>query len=547
MNAISAGTDELITENGVTIGAASSIVISVGTYSAQSLTYVLDHSYSMNADSQANPQSLSITEDNISTIVPSLPCSFIGTISIVYSLSSFNGANAPSFVSIDSATGVLSVAAPSVSSSTSYSFSIVSTISGVTDPVQNIINLKVNKCTASNCQKCLATDSTFCTNCSPGYNLNSGSCSLPETETAKILRIVCQSTIGIIAIFWIALRWVNLSSMSSLWSTINQTQIFFILLLTGAFIPKDIEGIITGMKILLNPFSYFQSICDGDSNFLSNIFNFGLRESNLDKLGIKSDSTIVNIYSFILSLVVLWFFHIWVTLFQKIWWKESKSNFWSSILNLIHFILKKIMIVLTFAMYIRMILITSQYILLSWIAEVYYLNHSETKRIISIVIAFLTLTGLIVLFVISVFYAFAKDFNKYYQSESKGNKFIHLFDGLSQNLKSRLFIVILLLRRTIFVALLITIKPISSIIVISILSGFQLVYIWILIIIRPYEQVKCNIIEISNELFFTTVLASLIKFNCLTDWGVIPTTAYTWLITSNYLLSLLIILSKLHF
>ena len=41
MNAISAGTDELITENGVTIGVASSIVISVGTYSAQSLTYKL--------------------------------------------------------------------------------------------------------------------------------------------------------------------------------------------------------------------------------------------------------------------------------------------------------------------------------------------------------------------------------------------------------------------------------------------------------------------------------------------------------------------------
>ena len=81
--------------------------------------------------------------------------------------------------------------------------------------------------------------------------------------------------------------------------------ILFLLFLTGAFIPKDIEGIITGLTICLNPFSFFQQKLNGDYDFVSNYFDFGLENSNLEKLGIKSDSTIVNMTSFLFSLVII--------------------------------------------------------------------------------------------------------------------------------------------------------------------------------------------------------------------------------------------------
>ena len=71
--------------------------------------------------------------------------------------------------------------------------------------------------------------------------------------------------------------------------------LFFFLLITGAFIPKDIEAVIIGLKISLNPFAYFQSNSEGNSNFVSSFFNFRLGNSSLEKLGIKSDSTAVNI------------------------------------------------------------------------------------------------------------------------------------------------------------------------------------------------------------------------------------------------------------
>ena len=62
--------------------------------------------------------------------------------------------------------------------------------------VQKIINLIINKCTASNCQLCSATNSAVCTSCNSGYNLNSGSCTLNVSEANKAA--VEQSSVQII-------------------------------------------------------------------------------------------------------------------------------------------------------------------------------------------------------------------------------------------------------------------------------------------------------------------------------------------------------------
>ena len=170
-------------------------------------------------------QTFSVSESTTSTQTPNLSCSFSGSTSITYNLSSYNGAIIPSFVSIDSTTGVLTIAAPSVSSSTSYSFYINSTISGISGPIEKIINLTVKKCTASNCQKCSVSDSSICANCNSGYILSSGFCNLPETETAKSMSTSSQTVIGAVALFSFGSSFTNLSSMASLWSVINQMQI----------------------------------------------------------------------------------------------------------------------------------------------------------------------------------------------------------------------------------------------------------------------------------------------------------------------------------
>ena len=151
------------------------LLLLLGLMQNQTVTYNLISSTTSDAYLQIATQTLSVSESTTSTQTPNLSCSFSGSTSITYSLSSYNGGIIPSFVSIDSATGVLTIAAPSVSSSTTYSFYIDSTISGISGPVQKIINLTVKKCTASNCKICTVTDSSVCATCNSGFSLSSGS------------------------------------------------------------------------------------------------------------------------------------------------------------------------------------------------------------------------------------------------------------------------------------------------------------------------------------------------------------------------------------
>ena len=278
MTAPSSGTDDIISQSGVTIAAAdaSFTPVSTVTYTNQSVTYNIFSSTISDVYFQVNTQTYSVCESTTSTQTPNLPCSFSGSTSITYSLSSYNGSIVPSFVSINSTTGILTVTAPCVTSSTDYTFMVLSAVSGMTDPAQTIIKLSVKDCTV-------------------------GSCS--SSEVAKSLSTTIQGAIIATTLLSFVLSLANLSSLASLWSAINQMQILFLIFLTGAFIPKDIEAIITGLTICLNPFSNLQ--LNGDYNFVSNLFDFGLEDSKLEKLGIQSDSTIVNITSFIYSLLII--------------------------------------------------------------------------------------------------------------------------------------------------------------------------------------------------------------------------------------------------
>ena len=201
------------------------------------MLYNLISSITSDAYLQIVTQTLFVTESTTSTQTPNLSCSFSGSTSITFSLSSYNGAIIPSFISINSTTGVLTIAAPSVSSSTTYSFFIDSTVSGISGPVQKIINLTVNKsvisnsqiCAASNCQKCSATNSAVCSSCNSGYSLSSGSCKLIVTEVpkAEVEQLSVQIITGATLILVFASSLLNSSSMASLWAMINQTQILF--------------------------------------------------------------------------------------------------------------------------------------------------------------------------------------------------------------------------------------------------------------------------------------------------------------------------------
>ena len=113
--------------------------------------------------------------------------------------------------------------------------------------------------------------------------------------------------------------------------------------------------------------------------------------------------------------------------------------------------------------------------------------------------------------------------------------------------KSKLYVPVLLMRRAIFVILLITLQCIKSSILIGLLSILEIWYLIYIIILRPFEEKKNNIIEIINEIFFSVLLSSLLYLKSESDWNSKITDIYMWIIMSNTLIIFIIIISKSYF
>ena len=131
--------------------------------------------------------------------------------------------------------------------------------------------------------------------------------------------------------------------------------------------------------------------------------------------------------------------------------------------------LNTVFIILTFGWYIRYILETNQYILISSVNEIYLFDLSDPKRISSLVFAVLVLF----LCISIVLFVFWLSFSSYKMYEEKHSKLEEIFSGVKMQKSSKLYVPTLLIRRALFVVLLITLASIQSWLLISILSLFQ--------------------------------------------------------------------------
>ena len=112
---------------------------------------------------------------------------------------------------------------------------------------------------------------------------------------------------------------LNDSSMASFWSLINQVQIFFLLLITNAFIPDSVQRVIKGLDFTLNysneiPFTEIIAY----RSFI-NKFNIKLSNQSLNSLGIYSDSTFYNsnkffILQILMCLFTAFIYFLWILL-----------------------------------------------------------------------------------------------------------------------------------------------------------------------------------------------------------------------------------------
>ena len=154
MTALAAGTEQIISLGAQTIGAPTNLAtVNTITYTNQNLGYVAGTTTNGDVYVESTTQTILVVEDNTFTTTPSLTCSAAGSTSISYTISNYLATTAPAWVTIDSTTGMLTIVAPSVSVDTVYSFYVTSTVTGITDSFQILIQLTIANWAVSNCQR----------------------------------------------------------------------------------------------------------------------------------------------------------------------------------------------------------------------------------------------------------------------------------------------------------------------------------------------------------------------------------------------------------
>ena len=149
-----------------------------------------------------------------------LPCSSSGSTSISFSFGNYNGGSVPSWIQIDSNTGVLNITTPDISQDIEFNFYIYSGMSVSSNLVQipKLIKFKVLNCNAQNWEKCQFKSNSIWALWNSGYILHNGGWIIP-TETAKGLKTTTQSIMASAAWILVVMSVFNTSSLSSLWAT----------------------------------------------------------------------------------------------------------------------------------------------------------------------------------------------------------------------------------------------------------------------------------------------------------------------------------------
>ena len=321
---------------------------------------------------------------------------------------------------------------------------------------------------------------------------------------------------------------------------IIKSKLFFLLLLTRAYIPKDVQVLIEGSIFASNIYDYFFIYKLSIYPSFLRKFEFNLTNKSLEPLGIKYDSTFANISSLLVCTYFMILTSLLIYYIRKLAYKcrESQRCSWGAKTQ--YWIVDKLYKLMVLGYFIRTGLQMSQFILISSFNEIYQWDTTDFYRLIS----FLFSMSMVLIFLLVVILVLYLTFSKYRLDEKEHNLLKEFFRGVQQNKRHRFYVSLLLLRRFWFVILLITWLFISSRVLTIVLSLIQFLYILSLSYLRPYEETKGNLIEIMNEIYFGFLVIFLAIVNTEDEWNSIKTKTYMWVLVSNTLVVLVIVLGR---
>ena len=325
------------------------------------------------------------------------------------------------------------------------------------------------------------------------------------------------------------------SSNQGLWITMDQYQLILLLLLTKSNISQSVVNYLDGLKRSTNflniiPFKDIPGV-----NKLISMLDFPLKNKNLEYFGVFSGSSFVNNFSLIWTILIIIIVHFIYLLIVKMLQNKIKSEKAIKLFG-------KIKQLFAFSIYIRIMLEVNQFALLSTFEEIYEWDISTSSKIASLCISFIFWISLFIFILIWLLnwikHKETENMDSYYELKE-------FFSGVQVKPIPKLQSILSLIRRMLFVALLIFGSSLNNKWLIISFIIIEFVYLSLMIAIRPYKRKQDNVLEINNGIFLETLALLLTYYNTSERWKWSIQYIYIGIISVNSLIIITIILCKI--
>ena len=171
---------------------------------------------------------------------------------------------------------------------------------------------------------------------------------------------------------------------------------------------------------------------------------------------------------------------------------------------------------MTFTAYIRLMMISYQYLLLCSMSEVYSFNSSTRIRLVSLILAYFFMASCCSFYIFTIFqYKTTKRW-------SDKNNYIYIqeiFSGMKENDKARAYSILLISRRLFLSIVLVFLQDQHFMVRVISFAVIQISYFILILLFRPFVKITNNIVEIINEAIVTILILTLLHLNEPGRWN----------------------------
>jgi hypothetical protein len=315
------------------------------------------------------------------------------------------------------------------------------------------------------------------------------------SSSAQSASTATTTAVGVSTSATIATSALKASSPTAMWSLFNQLQMLILLLLVNdSYVPTDVSEYIKQQGFAMLNFNFIPTTEIPYLNFPTDWMDYEQNNETLKQLGLKWRSTFNNLFSFMVTLIVIVVIHL--TLAVSPTCRSKNEEQVSKCKKIWMRVKSKSLEYLLYVLYVRLLLESNQAFLLSGISEIDSFRIDSVASIVSLCFA-------IIIVIFSVFLAL-KAYHmlyKHWNNYDKDRKFLFMeyYADIRQNKWARIYTSVLLSRRLLFIIIILLFTFFHRNTIFGILLGIQVLYFIQLLIIRPFEEIENNLVELTNE------------------------------------------------